>query len=81
MPDESVGLILKRVGEEIDQMLNTYRAKISVLLTALEVYADESNFAEGNDWYWIGDDDPKSTARAAIALINDSTDDPKEAGQ
>lgn len=29
---------------------------------ALKIYADPANFIEGNDWVWVGDDDPKRRA-------------------
>lgn len=50
---------------------DSMRREITRLREALKVYADECNFAEGNDWYWVGDDDPKTAAQAALREIGE----------
>lgn len=56
--------------ETMKQVIDAFDAERAVsraLAEALEVYADPQNFVEGNDWFWVGDDDPKAAARAALA--------------
>ncbi len=44
-----------------------YRVLAGELARALVVYADPGNFVEGNDWLWVGDDDPKETATRLLS--------------
>lgn len=46
--------------------LEALRVRNAELEAALEVYADPRNFAEGNDWVWVGDDNPTRYAREVL---------------
>ncbi len=60
------GFVLEAIRDAFAE-LDAEREVSRKLAEALGVYADPRNFVEGNDWVWVGNDDPKEAASAALA--------------
>lgn len=65
---------------EQDIKIAALEAQMAGAREALEIYANDFNFVEGNDWFWKGDDDPTITAKNALAALSPEATKPTEYG-